>query len=56
MLWLLKILAFGHVHKWKEVSRAPLEIHHEPSNFVSKGVRVITTCEKCGAWKKWDLE
>lgn len=53
MLWLLKVLVLGHVHKWKEVSRGPLEEHSD--GFVSKGVRVFTVCETCGAQKKWDL-
>lgn len=54
MLWLLKILAFGHVHKWKEVSR--VDLHQTQHNgFVNTGKRIYTVCEKCGAHKKWDL-
>lgn len=54
MLWLFKIIIFGHVHKWKEVSREKLTVHTDNPE-PNTGVRVYTVCEKCGAQRKWDL-
>ncbi len=59
MLWLLQILAFGHVHKWKEIDRQKLTVvtkmGSHKDDLTSVGQRVFTVCEKCGAQKKWDL-
>ena len=50
MLRLLQWLLFGHVHKWVEKNRMRLD-----TDFGAVGVRVISECEHCGKFRKFDL-
>lgn len=54
MLRLLQFLIFGHIHKWKEVSRENLT-QRQHGALTKIGQRVYTDCETCGAHKSWDL-
>lgn len=51
MIHLLKILIFGHVHKWALVEKETLARARDPNAPV--GYRFITKCETCGAYKHW---
>lgn len=53
MLWLLKKLIFGHVHRWREVERANLKYQGPLSE--RDGVTVFCECETCGAHRKFNL-
>lgn len=56
MIWLLKMLIFGHVHKWKEVSREPIGRYSKDlSQSVHTHDRIEYLCEKCGKRKVEDL-
>jgi len=50
MLWLLKILIFGHVHIW----RTDREVGLDKSSG-STGTRVYQHCTLCGDVRKKDL-
>lgn len=56
MLWLLKILFFGHVHKWVNTTGVSRwERHDAYGRVISNGPRYVCHCEKCGAYKAFDL-
>ena len=50
MIWLIKFLLFGHIHKWECIS-----VNRLTDDVGGIGMRAVTRCEKCGAYRKWDL-
>lgn len=54
MVWLLKFLVFGHVHRWKILSETPLTCTHK-GMVLDRGTRFHLQCEKCGDVMKRDL-
>jgi len=53
MIWLLQRLFFGHVHKWKIITQAPMTSGWDAKNRIL-GIRYTVQCEKCGAIKHKD--
>ena len=51
MINLLKFIIFGHIHKWETVGQS----RWEHSASVSSGPRFVCRCEKCGAYRVFDL-
>jgi hypothetical protein len=49
MLWLLKVLVIGHVHRWKTDEWVVLQ-----TTGGSRGRRYYQQCEKCGIAHKVD--
>ena len=54
MMLLLKLLLFGHVHRWKILDRDPLRFTRE-GEVTDRGMRYTLQCEKCGDVAKRDL-
>lgn len=52
MLKLLKQIIGVCDHKWVEAYRADLARRVDSKKV---GTRIVTKCEKCGAFKKWDM-
>jgi len=54
MIWLLKMIIFGHVHKWKSVKEERYKLHDGNVNhIVAHGTQYILQCEHCGSMKKF---
>lgn len=53
MIYLLKLLIFGHVHQWVTVDTA--EFAWEFGGKPKSGTRHTLRCSKCGDVKKVDL-
>lgn len=52
MLNLLKLLIFGHLHKWAVIADAPFERWEDsPTDIVHRGRKYTCRCEKCGEIK-----
>lgn len=54
MLWLLKWLIIGHIHRWKTIEKCELR-NTIKGVIVERGERYIQQCEKCGIVIKRDL-
>lgn len=58
MIWLIKFLFLGHVHKWKTLSRKEMTYRAKTVDGRTKSedyVRVQCECEICGVPRHWDL-
>lgn len=55
MVTLLKLIFFGHIHKWEKVGNSSTWEKHLDGQLVAKGPRFICRCEKCGVFKAFDL-
>jgi hypothetical protein len=51
MLALLKLIIFGHLHKWIDVGHGRWSRPEDSS----EGPRYVCKCERCGAYKAFDL-
>lgn len=54
MIWLLKLLIFGHAHKWEEIGQAQVEGKSISGGYGLLGVRYRCRCTKCGSIRKFD--
>lgn len=54
MMRLLQVLFLGHWHKWTTINEGPLNLTDD-GKVVSRGMRYIQQCEKCGIVVKRDL-
>jgi hypothetical protein len=50
MINLIKLLIFGHIHKWETINSCTLH-----SDFGARGTRHTLRCVKCGDIVKRDL-
>lgn len=50
MIQLIKLLIFGHLHKWKIINQCTLN-----TDYGARGNRYALQCEKCGDVVKRDL-
>ena len=55
MIRLLQFLIFGHVHKWETVGRSSWKTVGEFGSELESGPRFVCKCEKCGAYRTFDL-
>lgn len=55
MIWLLKWLFFGHVHKWKTLENRVLNLTDKNGKISVRGQRYVQQCEGCGIVVKRDL-
>ena len=51
MIYLLKLILFGHIHEWETVATCVLNTENSPI----RGSRYTLRCKKCGHIKKVDL-
>lgn len=49
MVRLLKLIFFGHIHKWETVGQSRWE------RVGGSGPRFVCRCEKCGSYRTFDL-
>jgi phage terminase large subunit GpA-like protein len=54
MIWLLRVLFFGHCHKWKTIQKNNL-VNTLGGKPVERGERYILQCEHCGKIIKRDM-
>jgi hypothetical protein len=54
MVWLMKWLVLGHIHKWKTIAVRPFRLT-ERGRVTDTGERHIQQCETCGLVVKRDL-
>jgi predicted phosphodiesterase len=54
MIKLLKLLIWGHAHKWETREVQKLIVQND-GRHVATGQRVFVVCKTCGEPKKFDL-
>lgn len=47
MIWLLKMIIFGHFHKWKIIEKEK----YAASDMAHNGIQYNLQCEECGKMK-----
>ena len=55
MIHLLKLLIFGHVHKWETVETANWRIEGMDGTILKNGKKFICRCETCGSYTAFEV-
>jgi hypothetical protein len=53
VLRLIQFLIFGHIHKWKIISK--VNLYNSASSSMPHGDRYVLQCEICGNLKQKDI-